>query len=179
MNARTQDFWRRMAERIGQRWYEDFGTKPTAEWCTLLTRYTDAVITQFFNTMPVYAHPPNLTMVAKELETISRRSAADSVDHVRGYWRSCVQSDLESMGALAGVWPYRTPLHLLPIEIRSRVLKFAVQLTEDLYTNEKQFGARTSAMLDYCVSRCWEYTQRLASEREHKMPPDMISRGAA
>lgn len=176
---RARDFWRRMAERMGQRWYDERGTQPNNEWATLLTGYSDAVIAGFFANMPPYEHPPTHPMVAREFENIERRGADDARDHARGYWRSCVKADMECAGRLAGLWPYGTPLHLVTIDIRPRVLRFAVELADELYNSEKQIGSRTSAMTDYCTARCWTYAQQLAGELRQRAVAPIMARGAA
>lgn len=174
---RARDFWRRMAERIGQRWYDDFGTQPNTEWCALLAKYSDTVLTRFFDAMPAYAHPPTHAMVSHELETIAKRGADDARDHIRAYWRSVVSADLEGFGSLIGLWPRGTRLQMLPSDSRGRVLRFANQLVEELNASECQIGTRTSAMLEHCASTCWNFITRLHGERQ--LAPAVVARGAA
>ena len=174
---RAREFWRRMAERIGQRWYDDFGTHPNSEWGALVAGYSDAVLSRFFDSMPAYAHPPTHAMVAHELQMIARKGADDATDYVRTYWRSCVQQDLQSMGALLGLWPRGSLLQALPMEIRGRVLRFANGLVEELYTSEKTIGTRNTSMMEHCGASCWAFLQHLHIEQQR--PPQVMARGAA
>lgn len=176
ITPRAREFWRRMAERFGQRWYDERGTQPNDEWCALLAGYSDTVVGQFFSTMPPYQHPPTHPMVAHELGTILRKGADDKTDHVRSYWRSSVNADLECMGALLGLWPRGMRLQsVLPLEIRTSVLRFAGSLVDELVTSERQIGYRNHAMIEHCSAACWDYAKRL--QAQHASP--VLAKAAA
>jgi hypothetical protein len=159
-------FWKRMAERIGKRWYDDMGLYPTDEWKQLLDQFTYAQISRALEVTPPWEHPPTHPMIAQLLrETADRMARRGTEDLRRGVWRSNIAADITGCGALVQLWPYGTKLDQVPPELLREIIPFANDLVDEMAKAESQSGL-TSDLYVKVSSRTFHFLARLKERHD-------------
>jgi hypothetical protein len=158
-------FWKRMAERIGKRWYDDMGLHPTDEWKQLLDQFTYAQISMALEVTPPWEYPPTHPMIAKLLrDTAARLERQGTEDLRRGVWRSNISADICSSGALVQLWPYGTKFDQVSPDLLREIIPFANDLVDEMVKAEaagSSVGASASAS-----SRTFQFLARLKERHE-------------
>jgi hypothetical protein len=159
-------FWKKMAERIGKRWYEDMGLNPTDEWKQLLDQYTYAQIKMALEVTPPWEYPPTHPMIAKLFrETADRMARQGTEDLRRGVWRSNISADICGSGALVQLWPYGTKIEQIPPELLREIVPFANDLIDEMVKAEAQSGLNAD-MCGSVSTRTFQFLARLKERHD-------------
>jgi hypothetical protein len=146
-------FWDAMRARFGARWISEQGSEPSAPWVQLLDQYTPNDISAALALMSQAKreHPPTLI----EFERLLKRAGAErnvaEQDWPRGYWRSCVISDVRF---LMGYGYDRDRFEEL-VSDTSTLHEAMSKLVDDCVDMERRTpGPRTDSLRAHCFTCC-------------------------
>jgi hypothetical protein len=160
-------FWKKMAERLGARWYDERGLNPSEEWKRLLDQYSHEHIERALDTNPLWDHPPTHGRVAKLFADTAMKMQGQAVeDQRRGVWRSNIADDILRTGALVRLWPYGTRLDQVPLVLLRQIMPMANQLCEEILKAEKQNAGRVQAESARISSEVFQFLARLKERTE-------------
>lgn len=148
-------FWLRMGEKIGRRWYEQYGPAASAEWASLIDQYSEYQVDLALDNLPKWEYPPTHPVVAAHLRAFAAKTGDRAPgDWSRDFWHSAIVGELEHWGWIQGLWKKGTRLESM-LGADRRVLQQAViRLVDEVLDAEYRLGQRSSGLFKKLTRDC-------------------------
>ena len=166
-------FWKTMAQRFGQPWFEKNGAKPTTAWTELLGRHDHDVIEGALLRLKdrperVRGLPPTHTeFQALVIAEAKNRASATTLTAARGRWRSIVVAECMKCAGLLNIVSYGlTRLDQFPDHLQKLAMEKSEELVQD--SCKQQEGGKPIAEISSSINReMWNFLKPWAQPGEH------------